>query len=103
MALPPAAPAPLRRIAYEGRTSVPNRFIALDADSDIRGVHLDGVSINGEPLTAQGHPMSGFIVNEFVSGVTVNGAPLDETRAHHEPDEETRRSFLIGNGAYIEI
>lgn len=92
-----------RRIAYEGRTSVPNRFIGLDADSDIRGVHLDGVSINGEPLTAQGHPMSGFIVNEFVSGVTVNGAPLDETRAHHEPDEETRRSFLIGNGAYIEI
>ena len=92
-----------RRIAYTGLTSVPNRYIGLDADSDISGIHLQDITINGTSLTAQGHPMSGFIINEFVSGVTVNGTPLDEAHAHFEPDEETRQSYLIGNGAYIEI
>ncbi len=90
-----------RNIRYHGRTQVPNRYIGLDADSDIQKVALENVTVNGEPLTNDGHLMSGFIYNEYVSGVTVDGIPMNTEKAHFEPDAETRESFLIGNGAYI--
>ena len=92
-----------RRIAYTGRTCVPNRYIGLDADSDIRDVRLENVTVNGERVTDQGHPMSRFIVNEFVSGVTADGRAVDQSRAIHETDADTRSNYLIGNGAYITL
>jgi len=92
-----------RNISYQGRTCVPCRLIGYREESDIRNVYFENVSVNGEPVTAAGHPMSRFIYNEFASGIEVDGENLRKEHAHLETEEETCDSFLIGNGAFITL
>jgi len=121
-----------RDIKYTGRTSVPCRFIGYDKDSDIAGVSLERVVVNGKALTAAGLDMSHIIVNGYVSGLTVDGIAVPAGRAaegaaaagsmlgdaaaagitandapdscvHFESEEETNNAYLIGNGAFIKF
>ncbi len=92
-----------RDIQYRGLTCVPCRMIGYEKDSDVRNVQFENVTVNAERVTAQGHPMCRFICNDMVSGVTVDGEPLDLERAHREGEEETCRSYLVGNGAFISL
>ena len=92
-----------RRIAYTGRTMVPCRMIGYQADSDVRDVRFEEITINGEALGTKGHPMCRLIANELVSGVTVDGVPVSKEELVPESEEETCNRFLIGNGAFITL
>ena len=92
-----------RDISYTGRTCVPCRLIGYEDQSDIRDVRFDQITINGCALPPEGMAMSRFIVNQYVHDVSVDGTALDMNTAHFEPDEDTRSSYLIGNGAYIKL
>lgn len=92
-----------RRIAYTGRTMVPCRMIGYEADSDVRDVRYEEITINGEALAEAGHPMCRLIANDMVSGVTVDGVPVGKEKLVLETEEETCSRFLIGNGAFITL
>jgi hypothetical protein len=90
-----------RDITYAGRTSVPCRFIGFGAESDIKNIKLERITVNGKRLTAEGIDMSQIIVNDYVSDLTVDGETVQSDRVHYESDDETINSYLIGNGAFI--
>lgn len=92
-----------RNISYNGLTCVPSRMIGYEADSDIRNVSFENITINGRPLTAAGDVMSWLIYNDFVSGVTVNGEPMNLETALYESEKDTCTYFQIGNGAFLTL
>ena len=90
-----------RNITYKGLVICPIRFIGQSPEHDIRDVRLEHVVSGGVPVTDETHMLSPLILNEFVSGVTVDGVPVRPERARFETEEDTKRSFLVGNGAFL--
>ena len=90
-----------RNISYRGLVICPIRFIGEGPEHDIRDVRLENIVSGGVKVRDGGHMLSPVICNEFARGISIDGVPLDLSTAHLETEEETKKAFLVGNGAFL--
>jgi hypothetical protein len=58
-------------ITYNGNNTNPSRLLGYDEEKRVKGIHFQNVQINGKVIIDLDNEL--FLVNEFVSGVTLHG------------------------------
>lgn len=90
-----------RDIHYRGRTIAPCRFVGYTQQHNICGVTIENVTLNGKKMETPDEILAPIVVNEFTTGITLNGQPLDRAKTTYESEADTCTLYQIGNGAFI--